>query len=284
AKAKEEAVARKESEVRQTQAQVEERELRLAKLSTPTAATNRVAPETKSNEPLIKDPETRALMRKQQLKNLRGQVDKLVNTNLAARLALTDEQTVSLKELVMKKHSNHAEFTVSLMAGEWDEAAQRQAGRQVKEQLLAAEQDIRQFLGPERYELLLKEEKAEEFRIGIKALGDELKKTERDFSAEQREQLLATMMAERGNFPFAATFGDPLKIDFENFHEHFSDENVERYFTEVQAFNERVRQEASAFLTPEQMDAMKEAQQSRVDQAKVTVKLTNALFAKKRTN
>jgi hypothetical protein len=52
----------------------------------------------------------------------------------------------------------------------------------------------------------------------------------------------------------------------------------------VQAFNERVRQRAAAFLTPEQVEEMEAAQQNHLEQAKVTVKLTNALFAKRRVS
>jgi len=141
-----------------------------------------------------------------------------------------------------------------------------------------------QFLGPERYEVFLDEEKAQEFRLGVKSVSDELKKSGHEFSTEQSAQLLASMMDERRNFPFAAGFGDPMTIDFENFHEHFSDANLDRYLNDVQAFNERVRQRASAFLTPEQLDEMKSAQQNHLEQAKITVKLTNALFSKRRAN
>jgi hypothetical protein len=288
AKANEEAAAQKENDLRRTQAQLDESTVRLAKLNASAASqaarTNRPQSEIKSEGPLIKDAETRALMRKQQLQQIRKQVDRFVDTNLMARLSLTDEQTSFLKELVMKKHSGHSEFMAGLMTGELEGDAMRQAGRQVKEQLLAAEQEIRQFLGPERYEAFLSEEKAQEFRTGVKTVSDELKKSGHEFSAEQREQLLATMLDERRNFPYAAGFGDPMTIDFENFHDHFSDANLDRYLNDVQAFNERVRQRAAAFLTPEQIEEMKSAQQNHLEQAKITVKLTNALFTKRRTN
>jgi hypothetical protein len=223
-------------------------------------------------------------MRKQQLQQIRKHVDKFVDTNLMTRLVLTSEQSSFLKELVMKKHSGHAEFMAGLMTGELEGDSLKQAGRQVKEQLLATEQEIRQFLGPERYEAFLNEEKAQEFRTGVKTVSDELKKSGQEFSAEQREQLLATMLDERRNFPYAAGFGDPMTIDFENFHDHFSDVNLDRYLNDVQAFNERVRERAAAFLTSEQIEQMKSAQQNHLEQAKVTVKLTNALFAKRRAN
>ncbi len=286
AKANEEAAAHKESALRQTQTQLDESTARLAKLNSGATqtTTNRPQPETKSDGPLIKDPETRALMRKQQLQQIRKQVDKFVDTNLMARLALTTEQTSFLKELVTKKHSGHAEFMAGLMTGELEGDALRQAGRQVKEQLLATEQEIRQFLGPERYEAFQGEQKAQEFRTGMKVVSDELKKAGREFSAEQSDQLLATMLDERRNFPFAAGFGDPMTIDFENFHDHFSDANLDRYLNDVQAFNEHVRERAAAFLTLEQIEEMKIAQQNHLEQAKVTVKLTNALFAKRRVS
>jgi hypothetical protein len=286
AKANEEAAAQKEDAWRRSEARLEESTVRLAKLnaSTSQTPTNRLQPETTSDGLLIKDPETRALMRKQQLQQIRKQVEKFVDTNLMARLALTPEQTSFLKKLVTKKHSGHAAFMAGLMTGELEGDAMRQAGREVKEQLLAAEQDIRQFLGPERYEAFQAEQKAQELRTGMKVVSDELKKAGREFSAEQSDQLLATMLDERRNFPFAAGFGDPLTIDFENFHDHFSDANLDRYLNDVQAFNERVRQRAAAFLTPEQIEEMKTAQQNHLEQAKVTVKLTNALFAKRRAN
>ncbi len=288
AKSNEELAAQKAAALQQSQARLEESTARLAKLNAASATqsppTNHPPSDLRSQGPLIKDPETRALMRKQQLQQIRKQVDKFVDTNLMTRLALTPEQTSFLKELVMMKHSGHSEFMAGLMTGELEGDALRQAGRQVKEQLLATEQEIRQFLGPERYEAFQGEEKAQEFRTGVKAVSDELKKSGHEFSVEQREQLLATMLDERRNFPFAAGFGDPMTIDFENFHEHFSDSNLDRYMNDVQAFNERVRQRASAFLTPEQIEEMKVAQQNHLEQAKITVKLTNALFAKRRVN
>jgi hypothetical protein len=288
AKANEEAAAQKEKELRQAQARLDESTARIAKLNASaanqTAQSNRPEPQSKSDGSLIKDPETRALMRKQQLQQIRKQVDRFVDTNLIARLSLTSEQGTLLKDLVMKKHSGHAEFMAGLMTGELEGDSLRQAGRQVKERLLATEGEIQQFLGPERYQAFLDEEKAQEFRTGVKSVSDELKKSGHEFSVEQREQLLATMLDERRNFPFAAGFGDPMTIDFENFHDHFSDANLDRYMNDVQAFNERVRQRAAAFLTPEQIEEMKTAQQNHLEQAKVTVKLTNALFAKRRVN
>ena len=288
AQVNEEAARRKENELRQTQAQLDASAVRLSRLSASPSigsrTTNRAQLEMKSDGPMIQDPETRALVHKQQLQQIRRQVDKFVDTNLMARLSLTGEQTAFLKELVMKKHSSHADFMASMMAGELDGDALRQAGRHVNEQLRAAEEEIQQFLGPERYQTFLDEEKAQEFRLGVKSLGDELRKSGHEFSAEQSEQLLGTMMDERRNFPNAAGFGDPMTIDFENFREHFSDANVDRYFDDVQAFNEQVRQRATAFLTPEQIDEMKAAQQSHLEQSKVTVKLTNALFSKRRAN
>ena len=286
AKANEDAAAQKENALRQAEARLEESTVRLAKLnaSAVSQATNRTPSETKPEGLLIKDPETRSLMRKQQLQQIRKQVDRFVDTNLMARLSLTSEQTAFLKELVTKKHSGHAEFMASLMAGELEGDSLKQAGRQVKEQLLASEGEIQQFLGAERYQTFLDEEKAQEFRTGVKAVSDELKKSGHEFSAEQREQLLAAMLDERRNFPFAAGFGDPMTIDFENFNDHFSDANLDRYLNDVQAFNERVRQRAAAFLTPEQIEEMKAAQQNHLEQAKITVKLTNALFAKRRVS
>ena len=285
ARANEEAVLQKEKALRQTQMELDRSAVHIAKLGAATALTQPTKlSQSDAEGPFIKDPETRALMRKQQLQRIRKQVDRFVDTNLMARLALTSEQTAFLKELVTKKHSGHAEFMASLMAGELEGDSLRQTGRQVKEELLAAELEIKQFLGPERYEAFLDAEKAQEFRNGVKAVGDELKKSGREFSAEQSEQLLATMLDERRNFPFASGFGDPMTIDFENFHDHFSDANLDRYLNEVQAFNESVRQRAAAFLTPEQIEEMKSAQQNHLEQAKVTVKLTNALFARRRTN
>jgi hypothetical protein len=286
--ASEAALAEAENALRRSQAQLEENKTRSRQLNlsatSQSAPTNRSDPQSKPDGLLIKDPETRALMRKQQLQQIRKQVDKFVDANLMARLSLTGEQTAFLKELVMKKHSGHAEFMAGMMAGELEGDSLRTAGRQVKEQLLAAEGEIQQFLGPERYQTFLDEEKAQEFRLGVKSVGDELKKSGHEFSAEQSEQLLATMLDERRNYPFASGFGDPMTIDFENFHDHFSDANLDRYLNDAQAFNERVRQRAAAFLTTEQIDEMKAAQQNHLEQAKVTVKLTNALFAKRRAN
>ena len=288
AKANRDAAAEKENELRRTRAQLDENEARLAKLNataaSPAALTNGSPSEAKSDGPLIKDPETRALMRKQQLQQIRRQVDRFMNTNLMARLFLTEEQTAFLKELVMKKHCGHAEFMAGLMSGELEGGSLRAAGKEVNSQLLATEQEIRQFLGAERYQMFQEQEKAQEFRAGVKTVSDELKTSGREFAGDQQEQLLAVMLDERRNFPYAAGFGDPLTIDFENFHDHFSDANLDRYLNDVQAFNERVRQRAAAFLTPEQIELMKTAQQNHLDQAKVTVKLTNALFARRRVN
>src|SRR5436190_13370134 len=152
-----------------------------------------------------------------------------------------------------------------MMAGELEGDTLRQTGKQVKEQLLAAEQEIQQFLGPARYGTFLEEEKAQETRLRINALADELKKGEHAFSRDQRDQLLATMLDERRNFPFADGFGDPMRIDFENFHDHFSDANLDRYLADVQAFNERVRERAVAFLTSAQIEQIGTAQQNHLE-------------------
>jgi hypothetical protein len=231
---------------------------------------------------LFKDPQMKAMMKKQQMENVERMAGKIVDADLIAQLGLNPEQAGYLKELLKKKYGPGADLTLELMAGELSDAQMAEMGKQFKQQMAEADGQIKSFLGEDVYKTFEWQEKSQDERARVKDFQKKLSGLGQTLTPEQQDGLLRAMYEERQNFHFKVDYSDPLNYDYEHLHEFFGADNFERYFQEMEQLNGKIAQRADAFLTPEQSAQFKTTQQDQLDKGKVTVRMTNALFGKRK--
>jgi len=239
------------------------------------------APEPTPAAQLFKDPEMKAMMKKQQRENVERMVNKIVSPELVKQFNLSGEQAGYLKELLQKKYGPGADLTMELLAGELSDAQMAELGKQFKQQIAEADSQIKTYLGDDAYSSFEWQEKSQEERSRVKEFQKRLRELGQPLAPEQQEQLLRAMYEERQSFPFRVDYRDPLNYDYAHLHEFFSDDNFDLFFHDMEQLNEKVFQRLQAVLTPEQLAELQTMQRDQLEKAKVTVRMTNALLGKR---
>ena len=236
------------------------------------------------NPALLNDPETRALMQKQQEQGLARLADKLVSKDFVHDWNLSPEQTARVKELVREKAGAGKDLLTAMMFDGLDDDALAQRGREVKQRIERSDEALRGLLGTDGFNALTEKERAQEDSGRLKHFREELANTAEPLTQPQTEALLAAMSAERQSFSFRVNFDDPSKVDPEHIRDHFSEANLQLYFEDMQQLNARIAERAALVLSPTQLEQLKAAQNSQLEQGRLTVKMTTELFNKRRAN
>ena len=88
------------------------------------------------------------------------------------------------------------------------------------------------------------------------------------------------MAEERSNFKFAVDYNDTSQIDYEHFHDFYSEDKMNNYFHEMEQLNDRILQRAQAILPAEQAAELQEVLKLQLQKGKYVVKSTNAMLGK----
>jgi hypothetical protein len=231
---------------------------------------------------LFRDPNTRAMMKKQQFEAAERTIGQMINADLVQRLGLTDEQATFLKELLKKKAATGVEMVMALMSGELDDAAMAELGRSMKREKEAAEVQIKDFLGEERYPIFEWQENSQTERGRLKDFKAKFESAGQPLSSEQENELLLAMYDERRRFHFQNDYNDASNFDYEHLQEFFTDDKFNVFFQEMEQVNEKILQRAQNILSAEQLDRFRGMQQDQLEKSKMTIKMTQALFPIKR--
>lgn len=267
-----------DSEAKAKASEVHELKQQLA--STP--ANSDKPPEPPPGAKLFKDPQMKALMKKQQMENVAQMINKIVDGDLIKQLGLTSEQAGDLKGLLKKKYGPGADILMELMAGELNDAQMAELGNNFKRQMTEADGQIKAYLGDEAYKTFEWQEKSQEERSRLKEFQKKLDGLGQSLTPEQEGGLLRAMYEERQNHAFQVDYSDPRDYDYEHLHEFFGDDNFNLYFQELEQVNEKILQRAQAILTLEQTAELKSSQQDQLEKGKVVVRMTNALLGQRR--
>ncbi len=236
------------------------------------------------NPAMLKDPETRALMRKQQEQALAKWADKMISPEFARTWNLTPEQVSKAKTLFAQRAGAGKDLLNAMMFDGLDDDALAQRGRETKQRVNDVEAGLREVLGTDGFSALNEQERAHEERDRVKKMREEIGSSGESLTKEQEGSLLAVLAAERQGFTFHVDFGDVSKIDFEYPRDYFSEQNLQIYFEDMQQLNARIAERAALFLSAAQLEQFKTAQHNRLDQSRLTVKMTTQLFNKRRGN
>jgi hypothetical protein len=233
---------------------------------------------------LFRDPEMRAAMKKEHERAIERSAKQLVSSNLVEQLQLTPEQAATLRELVKKKHAPGMEMNMVLMNGDLSDAELAQAGRNMRDQRNAADNEIRAFLGDDRYSVYAWQEDSEAERSRIKEFRAKLAEENATLTREQEENLVRAMYDERVTTTFTHDFHNPHNFDMDQLPEIFSEASLDQFMREMEQLNERIIVRAQSILGPEQSGDFAQSLRDHFERSKVTIKMTSALFPVRRRN
>jgi hypothetical protein len=236
------------------------------------------------NAAMLQDPETRALMRKQQELAIRKAADKIITKDFIRDWNLSPATAERLKELYREKTLAAQDVVNAMMFDGIDDAALGERGRATKERILQTDETLRGLLGPDGFNALREQEQMTGDRDRLRRIREEMATAEVPLSKAQQDSLLETMGAERQAFSFRIDLGDPWKIDYEHLRDFFSMPNLDMYIEDMQQLSARIAERASLFLSAQQVEQLRTAQQNHLEQTRLTVKMTTELFNKPRKN
>jgi hypothetical protein len=90
------------------------------------------------------------------------------------------------------------------------------------------------------------------------------------------------MYDERRKFKFSIDYDDPTAFDFSRIQDYFNEENMNRYFSEMEQLNQQTMARAQSILSPEQLLEFERLQQEHLERGKTTVRMTQSLFPTKK--
>jgi hypothetical protein len=227
---------------------------------------------------LLKDPAMRQMMQKQQMQAVERNIKQLVNADMQKKLNLTPAEAGRLRELLLSKERPAIELLTALMSGELDQDQATALGLRVKEQRLAADAEVRTLLGTERHDYFDWHERSDPERGRVRSFRSQLADGGQTLTSEQQEQLVAAMYDERQRFKLTIDYDDPSAFDFTNLQDYFSEENMNRFFTEREQLNERTIARVQSILTSDQLPEFQRLLQEHLERGKTTVRMTQALF------
>jgi hypothetical protein len=233
---------------------------------------------------MLQDPETRALMRKQQEREFTKLADKIVTKDFARNWGLSDGQTVRVKDVVREKAMAGKDLLNAMLFDGLDDAALAQRGRETKQRLADADDSLRTLLGSDGFDALKQQERMLEIRERVKQIRDEFAAGDQTLTQAQQDSLIEAMFSERQAFSFRVDYEDPAKFDFERIRDVFSEANLQIYFEDLQQLNARVAERAALFLSPAQLDQIRNLQQNQLERARLTTKVTTELFNRRHSN
>ena len=232
---------------------------------------------------VFQDPDMKEVLEGEARSGVVRAAKALLDAGLAQHLQLNETQRALLQALLTHRGAVVWEkIMLPMAAGELDENGMAAAGKAVKESLAASEGQIRRLLGNEGFEVYQWYEKTQPDRDHMPRLNSGFARAGQDLSAEQQEQLLALMIKERPAFRWQYDFADPATIDYERWHDYFTEENFNTYFQELRRFNDHITESARDVLTVEQTALLQKLLNQHLQKSKLTVRTTMALMGQRR--
>lgn len=244
------------------------------------AAPTSMSMQSTSNAAMLQDPETRALVRKQQEVAVRKGTERLVDKKFIRDWNLSATDAERVKELFREKALSAQSVINAMMFDGLDDAALAEQGRVAKQRIEETDEALRAVLGVDGFEGLKLQEQTIEHRERLRRIREEMASAEIPLSKAQQDALLEAMTAERQAFSYRVDISDPSKIDYENLREFFSIRNIDTFLEDMQQLGDRVAERASLFLSAEQGSHLRTLQQQHIDQARLAMKMTTELFNK----
>lgn len=221
---------------------------------------------------LVKNPQTREMMKSSQAMVIDSMLPNMYGSLFST---LPPEQAEKLKAILKDRMLSQAQMGLELMAADNGPEKTAEIEKEIKEKSDAMTQQIKELLGADGFKQFEQYEKSLPDRMQLNAVRDQFAQSGTPLSDQQQADLLNVLYDERSKYPF--------QVDLSNQNRGLRDlteENVNAYFRDLAALQERQLARAQSLLTPEQFEAFKKAQQGQFQMQKASLTLAASMFKK----
>jgi hypothetical protein len=262
----------------ETSKQADEKSNQVAQLQQSLAA-------TKTNSPLsglskmFKDPAMRDMIKAQQ----KAAIGPMIQKQYAAlfqQLNLTPDQSATLKDLLTKKMLVGADAGMSMLDDSLDAAQRADLSKQIKTQTDDYDSQIKDFLGDDNYKSFQAYEKTTPDRMTVGQFSDQLSGGATAMTPDQQSQLIQAMSTARNNFKWTTDYNNqnPANGDYASM---FTDDKLNQFTQEKEQFDTQFLENAKQILTPDQLTAFQQFQNSQRELQLAGMKMAAQMFGKK---
>jgi hypothetical protein len=218
------------------------------------ALTNQTEAAGKAKSPMaemLKDPKMKDFVKAQQKMVLSGMIDKNY-ARFFSSLALSPEQTASLKDLITKKSLVDAQTGISIMSASQDQTERMQILDQSNAEKEGINAEIKQMLGDDLYQNFQAYEKSQPERMSVGMFKDGQASGPNALTVDQEEELIQALSEERQTFKFTTDLYDQSRIA-RDLSGNLSEDKLKQFQQERSQLDEKYLERARAILSPEQM-------------------------------
>jgi hypothetical protein len=243
---------------------------------------NATAPKNKKKtvSDIFQDQMMREALKAEAKEGTAKNIEALFHDGLADQLHLNDAQKTALRELLTQRMSILWErMMVPMMTGELDETGMAQEGQAVKQAIGENTAQLQSLLGDDGYKAYQVFDQTQPERETLGKFSQSEAEAGQELSPDQQNQLMAIMTDERSKLRAQDDFGDPEKMDFENWADNFSDDKISAYGEGLGQANAQIVQRAQAILSPDQVAQLQQELAREALQGLMVVRSTKALMA-----
>jgi hypothetical protein len=227
---------------------------------------------------MMKNPDTKEMIKTQQKAVLNGMMEKAYAA-LVNQLGLTPEQAAAFKDLVVNKSLAGAAVGMSLLS-ETDPEKRSQLLEQTKIEKDAYDLQIKQMLGDENYKQFQAYEKTLSDRMTVGMFRDQQATGPGVLAADQEAQLIQIMGEERQNFKFTTDLSDQSKVQ-SDLAGSLTEEKVNQFLQEQEQLQQRYLSRARAVLSDDQYASYQKFLSSQLQMQKLGLNMASQMFAPK---
>ncbi len=219
---------------------------------------------------MMKDPTMRQFIRDQQ----RTMVDQLYSP-FVKKLGLSADEAEKFKDLLADNMVSGADKAAAMFDG-GNSTNRSEALKAMQADQKAAEQQVHDFLGDERFTQYQEYQKTANERMQLNAFRQQAGTDSTPLTDQQTEQLL-TFMSEEKQAATATgqTTSDQRQAGFQGM---LSDDQTEKLLQNQEAINQRVYDRAQAVLSPDQLTAFGKFQKSQLQMMRMGVGMARKMF------
>ncbi|MEE9369040.1 MAG: hypothetical protein V3V05_09270 [Pontiella sp.] len=195
-------------------------------------------------------------------------------------LDLNAEETKYFMDLLMHRQMKQVDIAMKMMGGNLSEEEQKQLTAELEEATNLVKSEMKIFLnGDKDYEEFEFYEKTMGERMMLSQLDQNLSGSEAALSDEAYRSLLGMMHDERSSFTFSSNLHDENNNDVNP--ARFSEDNVKKFDSDMNALNERILEQAKSMLTLEQLKAFESVIKASAELQIAQIEMASQMFSGK---
>lgn len=221
---------------------------------------------------MMKTPAMREMMVRSQKTALERRFADLMD-----QLGLSPQDRTRFIDLLVEKQMYTVDIGLKMISGNQTAEDRAATAQQVKEMNAASDAKIRDFFGNDTASYATYQDYVvqQPLRAQVTALSASLATAGQPMSPGQSDALAGVMTEARKNFVFTRDFSDPANTDPQAV---MNGPAMDTYFQEQEQLQNQIADRAAAFLSPEQVVALRQAQAGRLELAKKSMNMARQMM------